>query len=137
VSRDEISTLRSLYEHWARGDFRSSDLFDPEIEFSYSSDFPDPTSYTGVAAFAEGWKRWLSEWDHVTVTCEELIELDDGSVLALVKIRGSGKASGAPMEGDGANLWRFRDGKAVSIVAYANREHALRDAGLTDGSEPA
>jgi ketosteroid isomerase-like protein len=66
----------------------------------------------------------------VTVTAEEFIELGEGRILVLAKIRGRGRASGAPMEGDGANPWTFRDGKAVSIVAYANREHALRDAGL-------
>jgi ketosteroid isomerase-like protein len=130
VSGDDLAALRSLYEDWARGDYSRDDLFDPGIEFSYSSDFPDPTSYTGVAAFVEGWRRWLSEWRHVTVTAEEFIVLEDDRVLVLAKIRGSGRVSGAPMEGDGANLWRFRDGKAVSIVAYANQEHALRDAGL-------
>jgi hypothetical protein len=44
VSGDEVAALQPLYEDWARGDFSRTGPFDPRIEFSYSSDFPDPTS---------------------------------------------------------------------------------------------
>jgi ketosteroid isomerase-like protein len=43
---------------------------------------------------------------------------------------GRGKTSGAPLDEPAANTWRFRDGRAMRLTLYANRETALRDAGI-------
>lgn len=128
MSQAEVETLRDLYAAWARGDFTRISAFAEDIEFVYSSDFPEPGTYTGIPAPQEGWRRWLSEWRDVSVVAEEIIEFAEGEYLVLARI--GGRASGASMAGDGANIWRFRDGKAVSLTLYADRKSAQPDAGL-------
>lgn len=125
-----MAALRDLYAEWDRGDFSRTNLFDDEIEFVYSSDFPDPQTFRGIPGMLEGWRRWLAEWDEVTVTATDtFIRTEDGEVIVPTRIRGRGKTSGAPLDEPAANTWRFRDGKAVRLTLYANRDTALREAG--------
>ena len=122
--------LESVYADWAQGDYSRVEFFAPEIEFAYSSDFPDPTVFTGLDGLAEGWRRWLREWDDVRVAAERFVDLGE-RVLVEIVLTGSGKGSGAQMREGGANLWTFRDdGKAVRLEIFAQRDSARRAAGL-------
>jgi hypothetical protein len=45
-------------------------------------------------------------------------------------MRGSGRDSGVPTEMRLAQLWSFRDGRAVRMVMYNDQQEALAAAGL-------
>jgi len=51
----------------------------------------------------------------------------DGRFLVLLRWRGQGKGSGAPVDAEGAHLWEFRQGLAVRFDVYRDRGHAIRD----------
>ena len=61
---------------------------------------------------------------------EEAIDVGDGRLLALVRIRGRGKGSGVGVDTRLAHLWTVRDGKAVRMQAFTDRDEARRAAGL-------
>ena len=129
MSEANIATLERVYADWARGDFWRTDVFAPDVEFVYSSDFPDPAVFRGIEEMAQGWGRWLQEWDDVRMEAERFVDLDP-LVLVDIILSGTGKTSGAPLQVPAANLWTFRAGKAVRLEAYAGRESARVAAGL-------
>jgi ketosteroid isomerase-like protein len=53
-------------------------------------------------------------------------------VFAWIRITGTGGASGAPVEMEQTQVWRFRDGKAARVAEYFDRAEGLRAAGLED-----
>ena len=60
---------------------------------------------------------------------EDLISVDD-KVVALVRWRGRGKASGAQGEISMAMVWTVRDQAITSIEFYLDRAQALEAVGL-------
>lgn len=126
-----LDLVRSIYEHWERGDFSWVGWADPEIEYVIV-DGPAPGSWTGLAGLEQGGLGFLSSWDELRVRADECRELDDERVLVLTRLSGRGKASGmelGEMQAQGADLLRIRNGKVTRFVLYFNRERALAELG--------
>jgi ketosteroid isomerase-like protein len=123
-----VEFLRGVYDAWGRGDFTDASVFAPDVEFVYSSDFPEPAVFRGHEGVYAAWGAWLREWDEVRVAAEEFVQVGP-LVLVDVLVHGRGRGSGAPVAEPGANLWTFRDGRAVRIEVFASRESARAAAG--------
>ncbi len=54
-------------------------------------------------------------------------------VVVLTRYIGRGKGSGVDVDTPGAHLWTVRDGRAVRMVVFSDRERALEAAGLAPG----
>ena len=118
-----------------RGDFRSADWAEPEIEFVIA-DGPSPGTWTGLSGLAEGHRAWLSAWEGFRSEAQEFRELDDERVFVLSQYSGRGKTSGlelGQMRAKGAGVAQIRDGKVTRLVWYTNRDRALADLGLAPG----
>ena len=92
---------------------------------------PDIVVGTTVEAYrgAEALLEWLDEgddaFDDFTVELLEVEELD-GHVLASMRQRGRGKASGAEVDHDFTHVWTLRDGRAIKLQSFAHRDDAVR-----------
>ena len=92
---------------------------------------PDIVIATTVEAYrgAEGLLEWLDEgddaFDDFTV---ELLEVEElaGHVVASLCQRGRGKASGAEVDHRFTHVWTLRDGRAIGLQSFANRDDAVR-----------
>jgi ketosteroid isomerase-like protein len=92
---------------------------------------PDIVVGTTVEAYRgpEALLEWLDEgddaFDDFTV---ELLEVDElaGHVLASMRQRGRGKASGAEVDHRFTHVWTLRDGRAIRLQSFAHREDAVR-----------
>ena len=62
----------------------------------------------------------------------ELREAGPDRVLALCEMRGRGRGSGVGAQMRLAQLWTFRDGRPVRMVAYTNPDEGLAAAGLAE-----
>jgi ketosteroid isomerase-like protein len=127
-----VHLVRSIFAVWERGDYRSAEWADPEIEYVIA-DGPAPGSWSGLEGMAEGFREWLSAWEDFRGDVEGYRELDGERVLVLIRFSGRGKRSGldlGPMRSKGANLFHIRGGKVTRFVAYWDRERALADLGL-------
>ena len=80
----------------------------------------------GVAEFV---REWVEPWSDMQVEWA-LEQVDPDHVLAIIHMRGRGRESGAPAEMDVAQLWTFRNGRAVRMVMYDSVEEGRRAAGL-------
>jgi ketosteroid isomerase-like protein len=127
-----LNLVRSICAEWDRGDYSSTDWAHPEIDLVFADGLP-PTSWSGLAGMAEGWRQFLSTWDEFHQEAVAYRELDHERVLVFFHFAGRGKTSGVelgPMRSDGAGVFHVRDGKVTRFVAYVDRERALADLGL-------
>jgi ketosteroid isomerase-like protein len=95
------------------------------------STWPEP--YRGH----DGLRRWFGDtaqnWDRFELDVTELRELDDETVLAIVRWHGRPRGSTSDLDGSAAGIWRLRDGKAVSGTLYPDERRALEGAGPSAG----
>jgi ketosteroid isomerase-like protein len=64
-------------------------------------------------------------------------ELDHSRVLVTGRMNGRGKASGAEVEREFANVFELREGRVARLTIYPDRDRALADLGLTPEGETA
>jgi ketosteroid isomerase-like protein len=127
---ENLDLVRSIYADWERGDFRSSDWADPEIEFAFV-DGPEPGRWTGLREMSARYGEWLNGWKDFRAEPEEMIVVDSTRILALVHNSGRGRTSGFEMEQQSvANFFEIRDGSVTRLVIYWDRDRALADLGL-------
>ena len=139
MSSPNVDLVRSIYADWERGDFRSVEWADPEIEYVQAEwgMFPR-TSSPGLVGMADAARARLEVLKDVRALAEECRELDDRRVLVLDRTIGRWKRSGIEFREStstllvGAHLFHLCDGKVAKLVAYADRDSALADLGLED-----
>ena len=111
-------------------------LCDPSGVFISTFDEVGGATYHGH----EGIRRYFADlaeaWEEFRVDPEAYFELREHT-LAFSVGRGRGSHSGAEVAMPIAQVARWRDGLMVYIKAYAHREEALRDLGVSlDELEP-
>jgi ketosteroid isomerase-like protein len=127
---ENLELVRSIYARWGRGDFSKTDWADPRIEFVYAGG-PEPASWTGVTSMDARWREWLRDWVDFRAEALEYRVVDDSRVLAIVRNRGRGKASGVELEQRSVgNLFEIHDGKVTRLVVYLDFALARSDLGL-------
>lgn len=130
MHQDRLQTVRSIYEHWAEGDFRATfDLLDRNVVFVMPPELPDAGTYLGNDAVAEYTRGFLEPWTHITMEAEELVPSGD-SVLATIVQRAAGDASGAETELRYFQLWTFRGDKVIRLENFRDLDDAQKAAGL-------
>ena len=120
-------TLEALYVHWAAGDWTPAfDFYADDFEWGWSDEFP---GIAGVFQDTETpnprLQSWLCGWESWTCAAEDYIEHGD-VVVVLTRYRGRGRGSGVDLDVEGAHVWKLRDGKAVRLEVFADRQRALR-----------
>jgi ketosteroid isomerase-like protein len=128
---ENLDLVRSIYAAWGRGDYRATDWAAPEIEFAIVGG-PDPGTWVGVSAMADGWRAWLGAWDDYVAEADEFRELDGERVMVFGRMGGRGKTSGLRVETDFANVFDMRGGAVTRLRLYADRLRALADLGLEE-----
>jgi uncharacterized protein len=131
MSEETLAALRLVYAEWGKGNWRPRfDVYDPEMEWGWSDDFPGLSGvYRDPAERNERLREWLSPWEHWRCEAEDYVEYGE-HVVVLCRYRGRGKGSGAVVDTKGAHLWTMRDGKAIRLEVFADRARALAAAGV-------
>ena len=124
-----LDLVRSIYAAWERGDFRSTEWADAEIE-CVIVDGPEPGSWLGLAGMRKGFRDFVSPWEGYRSEPNEYRELDGERVLVLLHTTARGKTSGVEIEQMRANLFHIRGGKVTRLLHNWNRERAFADLGI-------
>jgi ketosteroid isomerase-like protein len=103
-------------------------LYDPEIVIEPVADGPDPTVLRGIPAMHAFWREVFGTFDSLDVDVEEWIDAGD-DVIAIMRISGQGRQSGAPFVSREAHVWTVRGGKMRRLRVYATRAEALEAVG--------
>jgi ketosteroid isomerase-like protein len=124
-----VKALEHVYEHWARGDWTPRfELYADDMEWGWSDEFPGLDGvFSDTRTPSPRLQTWLSGWETWTCEAEDYVEYGD-TVVVLTRYRGRGRGSGVEVDREGAHVWKLRDGKAVRLEVFADRERALREA---------
>jgi ketosteroid isomerase-like protein len=104
----------------------------PDFEFHTAQLFPgiEPV-YRGREGLVDFWNAFIEEpWALLHVEIDDLTELDDGRVLALLTFTGKGRESGVEVTVQYAHLCTFRGRQVVRIDSFADWDEAREAAGV-------
>jgi ketosteroid isomerase-like protein len=130
MSQANLEVVRRCLELFGRGEMEALLRYvDPAIETNEGAELPGAASYFGHAGLAMAYDHWASQWDDFRVELKELI--DAGSdVVAVTRHHGTGRASGAAVEGLVAYVFTVDDGKLVRLRIFNTKAQALEAVGL-------
>lgn len=125
----ETEALREAYAAFNRNDIPATvRALDPQIEWTEPAEFPGGGTYHG----REGVKAYLSQsraaWAEIDSEPERFIVAGD-KIIVFVHVRAKPKDGTEWHEARIADVYTFRDGKAIQMRAFADRRQALEWAG--------
>jgi ketosteroid isomerase-like protein len=134
MSQDNVEVVRRIYDLWNRGEIdAATELFDPEVVWHGYTHLPDSGRRDGVDAVRAWVTDFAEAWGEIQVGIERLNEVGDDAVLALVRMSGRGRDSGAAVtSGVDGHLWTIRAGKVVAVRMYQGSREALEAVGLSE-----
>ena len=131
VSRENIEVMKTVIAAFNRRDGECFGSFlDEHAEIVPVRAALEGTVYRGRDAATQYCIAVEESWQDLDWEIEELRDGTDW-VLALGRIRGRGRESGAVIDAHGAWLARFRDGRVTSFRTYPDRGEALEAVGLS------
>ncbi|MFN7983382.1 MAG: nuclear transport factor 2 family protein [Vicinamibacterales bacterium] len=126
----EIDALKAMYIALNGNDIPGVvSLHAPDFEWIEPSDFPGGKSRYGRAEFEAHLRKMRGMWAEGTCEPERFIPAGD-KVVVFVHVHVRLENETAFREGDMADVYTFRDGKATHGQVFTDRNEALRWAGV-------
>jgi ketosteroid isomerase-like protein len=128
----ETDALLAAYAALNRGDIDGfCAIFDPDIERVEPAGFPMAGTYRGIEAVKEHVRHGRGTWAEGTCEPTKAIAAGDKVVLLChVHVRVKGQEDW--IDGDLADVWTFKDGKAVGYRSFGDPREGLAFAGVRD-----
>jgi ketosteroid isomerase-like protein len=130
-----LERYRAGIEAWNRRDLVAVlDQTTPDFEFNTAGLFPGiKPSYQGREGLVEFWNAFVeAPWALLHVEIDDLHELDDGRVLALLTFTGKGRETGVEVTVQYAHLCTFEGDQVARIDGFADWDEAREAAGIAD-----
>jgi ketosteroid isomerase-like protein len=128
MSQENVDVIRAIHEDWLRGEL-SFENFDPEIAMIESKTLPGAASAYGIDAVRRYMESFAKYWEEIRFEPQEYIDAGE-QVVVVARLIGRGKASGIEVTRDWAYVWTLRDGKALRMDGFTERQEAIDAAGL-------
>jgi ketosteroid isomerase-like protein len=134
MSQENVDLVRSIYDAVARRDgVTPFELYADDVVWDVSQTrwgaLASKTVYHGHEGVREAWRESLAVWGEVDLEVEGLIDAGD-QVLAVIREREIGRASGVPVEASHLAVWTLDGGKVGRMQVFDDRGAAERAAGL-------
>ena len=128
MPQENVDVVRRAWEAHNRHDNEAAfRLYVPEIEIHNAMG----VVYRGVNGVREFFRDYLGAMDDTGAEVEEWIDGRD-RVMAVMRVWGRGRRSGARVEHHEFHVWTVRDGKLARLYVYTHRSEALKAAGLEE-----
>ena len=136
MSEENVEVVRRIYEAAARrDDVIPFEVYSEDIVWDLSkarrATLLQKPVYLGHDGVRQFWREALSAWGEIDFEVEELIDAD-ARVLAVIREREVGRASGVPVETTHLAVYTFADGKVIRLQIFDGHELALEAAGLSE-----
>jgi ketosteroid isomerase-like protein len=132
MSLQNVEIVRRSWQAFAEAGLDAmADYWDPEINWRAIVGAPDDVGeMRGIDAARQYVQDWLDTFEDITSVVEELLDVDEERVLAVLRVRGRARLSGVQTELRYAVVYSLRDGKITRVREYADRARALDAVGL-------
>ncbi|MBA2764880.1 MAG: nuclear transport factor 2 family protein [Thermoleophilaceae bacterium] len=133
MSRENIETVRGLYEVWngPGPPERLLRLMAPNVEYVNPSNAVEPGIRRGHEGVLEALASLDAAFDEYGHESEALVDLGD-RVLAWVIFRARATTGELRYEQAEAQIWTLRDGLITRLEWFHDRAEALKTAGLSE-----
>ena len=139
MSQENVDILRKGYDVLNRafetGSFSPvlEAFVDPDIDWRATENAVDDVGgMRGHDAIRRYFEDWTDLFDELTLTPDELTDLDNERVMATLRMHGRAKQSGIETELTFAVVFTMRDGRLVKAREYATKKEALEAVGLSE-----
>ena len=136
MSQANVDVVRRLYDAAARRDDATAfEVYAEDIIWDISNAgralLAMKPVYHGHEGVRQYWRETTSAFGEIDFEVEELIDAGD-QVLAVIREREVGRASGAAVEATHLALYTLSGGKVIRLQVFDDRQQALEAAGLAD-----
>jgi ketosteroid isomerase-like protein len=132
MSQENVTRLEAAVEAFNNRDGEQFDrLLAADAEIVPVRAALEGTTYRGPDAGSQYVAAVDESWDSLRWEVDELHEVGE-SVLALGRIRGRGRETGATIDTSGGWVAQFRDGRITRFRTCTSRNAALEAAGLSE-----
>jgi ketosteroid isomerase-like protein len=134
MSHEDAATVRRAFEVWNESGPAAviEQFWAEDAVYREGPGWAEPGVYKGRAAALARMQRLVELVGPLEVSLDELIELDDGRLIACVRLVGPNAASLAPYTDSFAVVHRLRHGLIVEADYYLDRAAALEAVGLRE-----
>jgi len=132
VPAEDVDAIRRSYEAFNRGDLDGAlEVMHPEIEWqTYIVPGPGGGTYHGREGVRQLWSDARGVFGDFRNEPERFFDVAPERVVAFIRVCGVGKESGAFVEARIAHVITMKDGMAIRVQSFEDRDEALRAAGL-------
>jgi ketosteroid isomerase-like protein len=132
MSREDIATVREQFEATNRRDFAAAmDAYAEDVVLVVKGLFPSGT-FSGREAVGGWFGDWFSAFGPDYHFDVEEARLVGERILLTASHQGSGRASGAAVEGTTFYAYTVTAGKVARVELYVDRADALKAVGLAE-----
>jgi ketosteroid isomerase-like protein len=125
----EIQTVKEIYAAINRNDIPAAvEAFDPQVERIEPPDFPSAGTYRGHPELMAHFSKGRSTWAEGSCEVDRFIVAGD-KIVAFVHVRVRLKDHAEWIDGRFADVYTFRNGKAIQMRSFGERQEALYWAG--------
>jgi ketosteroid isomerase-like protein len=130
MSQENVELVRRVFTAFSCGDITAmlQDL-DPDVVLHVEQ--AGQGVYRGHEGAIKSFVDWTEDFDDFKVVAEEFLDNGD-CVVVRTRQTGSGKSSGAPMEGLFWFVCQMREGKVIRIHVLLTEQEALEAVGLSE-----
>jgi ketosteroid isomerase-like protein len=128
VAESKVERLREAYAAYNRGErLEALDLLTDDFELRDRPELPDPRTSRGAREARAAMLSAGDDFEDWVVVPYDFVEVGD-CVVVCARQRGTGRMSGATVEGDIFHVWRLRGERASGMRAFSTREDAMEAA---------
>ncbi len=136
MSQENVEIVRRIYDAVTRrDDVTPFELYAEDIVWDVSTQRAAGLMQSGVYQGHEGvrqfWQDAVSVFGEIDFEVEELIDAGD-QVLAVIRDRRVGRASGVPVSATHVAVWTLADNKVIQLQTFDDRQQALEAAELRE-----
>jgi ketosteroid isomerase-like protein len=136
MSQENVEVVRGIYEAVARRDDVSPfEVYAEDIVWDWSNtrraELLHKQLYRGHEGVRQAWRETLAAFGEVDFKVDDLLDAGD-HVLAVIRERQVGRASGAAVENTHFALFTLSDGKVTQLRVFDEQAEALEAVGLSE-----
>jgi ketosteroid isomerase-like protein len=125
MSEQNVELVRAGFEHFLATGEPAWDTLHEHIEVQ-DHDIMDGREYRGHADVRRWlFEDWASAWSEYGMEPEEYIDVDDERVIAVFRMKATGRASGVAIERQDAMVYVVRGQQVTRVDYYNSRQQAL------------